>query len=449
MGIRSISGEDISDLAWRLRCKILPNKDGHKGRDIDDITADSLLSDDDPKKPTVSSKDPSFGADAIIKTFYEGKNSDASYFDWVDYPPKQMSKSQAKAQDRVAIKTYKVKDRDKPSMAGRYPLKYHMIEIQNPTLVAALEPILKKENVYLDVNETASFTQPFRPLYFCQDDIMALYKSTPADEALKGYLNLLLRLMDDMFGDVRTRKRHLQASGLVNFKLAWTYFPRGTIVYSYGRNSELLCQVEETSYRKTTHGSVFVITGKVLTFNGDAFVWQESELETPAFEGNKPVRELLHYPLEFNPDRDDVRRRMLARGRRVLDLQGLTYCTYNGIALYQEGKEKLEKHNVEGRILIDVVGYNKYHLTQGKREGKDPESQKNAVTRRVKPHSAGGDEDGSGADAHKALDKGSNKHLTEAEQQKNREEMLAREDDLVFMSPLLEGYALKNKLWSK
>jgi len=41
------------------------------------------------------------------------------------------------------------------------------------------------------------------------------------------------------------------------------------------------------------------------------------------------------------------------------------------------------------------------------------------------------------------------KRLDGHEQQKNKEAMLAKEDDLVFMSPLIDGYALKNKLWCR
>lgn len=41
------------------------------------------------------------------------------------------------------------------------------------------------------------------------------------------------------------------------------------------------------------------------------------------------------------------------------------------------------------------------------------------------------------------------KRLNDEEQQKNKEAMLANEDDLIFMSPLIDGYALKNKLWRK
>lgn len=37
--------------------------------------------------------------------------------------------------------------------------------------------------------------------------------------------------------------------------------------------------------------------------------------------------------------------------------------------------------------------------------------------------------------------------LDKEKQQENKEEMLSREEDLVYFSPTLEGFALKNKLW--
>jgi len=39
--------------------------------------------------------------------------------------------------------------------------------------------------------------------------------------------------------------------------------------------------------------------------------------------------------------------------------------------------------------------------------------------------------------------------LPKEKQAENKLEMLGREDDLVYVSPLLEGFALKNKLWCK
>jgi hypothetical protein len=39
--------------------------------------------------------------------------------------------------------------------------------------------------------------------------------------------------------------------------------------------------------------------------------------------------------------------------------------------------------------------------------------------------------------------------LPKEKQAENKLEMIGREDDLVYVSPLLEGFALKNKLWCK
>ncbi|WYZ35140.1 hypothetical protein EsH8_I_001416 [Colletotrichum jinshuiense] len=422
--------ETLDDVAWKWRCKILPSKESH--RSIEDI--EGSLSDDDPKKQ--SAKNSTFGVDATVKTLYEGKNSCNGIYDWVDFPPKQMSKKAAENQDRPAIKVYKIKDIEKPVIAGRFSLTYHQISIQNPTLVAALEPILKKEDFHIDPTDTATFEAPFRPLFFCYDEVLDLYKTTE-DSSLKGYLQLLVRTLDDMLGETREKKRRLQASGLISFKMAWTYFPRGSIVYSSARNTEMLCKVEDTAYERTQAGVFLNINCKILAFNGESFVWVDHQLQIQKFSGNKPIRELAHYPLQFHLQKDEIIQRTLARGKRVLDLQGLKYCTYNGIATADKNK-----HNVEGRILIDVVGYNKYERTQGKRETDDPETRRNRVTRRHLP-----EDEVNEPKPDKVEETKPDKHLSEKDQLKNKEEMLAREDDLVFMSPLIEGFALKNKLW--
>ncbi|KAI3539715.1 ATPase [Colletotrichum filicis] len=430
--------ENLSEKAWQLRCKLLPHKE-EVGRPISDI--EGSLSDDDPKKQQ-SPKNPIFGIDATVKTYYEGKNSCNGIYDWVDFPPKQMSKKVAESQDRPAIKVYKIKDIEKPVMAGRYSLTYHQISIQNPALVAALEPIFKKEDVHLDPSDTATFEAPFRPLFFCYDEILDLYKTTD-DSSLKGYLQLLVRTLDDMLGETREKKRKLQASGLINFKMAWTYFPRNSVVYSSAQNTELLCKVEDTSYERTDQGVFLNIKCKILTFNGESFVWSDQELQIPKFAGNRPILELTHYPLHFHLNKEEILQRTLTRGKKVLDLQGLTYCTYNGIAMGPKSK-----HNVEGRILIDVVGFNKYERTQGKRENDDAETRRNRVTKKriIYDDHSEPEFESEGKEAKKSSVK-NGRHLGEKAQLKNKEEMLARPDDLVFMSPLIEGFALKNKLW--
>lgn len=444
--ITDIDREAVSDFAWKWRCKIFPVKDATFSKRAAKDGKDRVAADG----ADGSDKDPNFGASPIVKTLYDKNTSDLhSRHEWVDYPPKQMSKSAARAQDRVAIKVYKVRDHHKPCISGRVPLKYFKIEVQNHTLVAALAPIVKKENCHLDVNEAASFEEPFRCLWFCQDDIKELYKKTDNSEQLKSYLKLFIQVLDDLFREMTIKRRNIQTSHLVDFRTAWTLFPRGSTVYSFGINAEFLAKVESTAYVSTPCGNALQVRVKILKFNGEKFVWQERGLSIGEFEGNKPILELGHYPLDFHQDAQDIKRRLTVRGRKVLDLQGLEYRLYNGIALY-DGNAGVEKHNVEGRILLDAVGYNKYHLTQGKRENDKRAHVTNDQSRGWGSFDA--DSSSTSDSDTDSLDNDSEKRaalrrLGEKEFLKNKQYMESRADDICFISAMLGGYALKNKMW--
>ena len=82
---------------------------------------------------------------------------------------------------------------------------------------------------------------------------------------------------------------------------------------------------------------------------------------------------------------------------------------------------------MSGRILIDFFGYSKHFEGLDRTENRD--------TRRD-----------AGAEP-PSEDSMYVKRLTEEKQEDNKREMLAREKDLIFVSPILKGFALKNKLW--
>jgi hypothetical protein len=288
-------------------------------------------------------RDPTFGTNAIVKTFYEGPNSCGGYFNWVETPPKQLKKKVALAYDRVAIKVYKIRDGDKPTISGRTPLMIHMIQIQSPILIDAIKDIVKEENVFLESSEVATFEAPFKPLYFCYDKIMALHRKIQDDSILKQHLNLLVQVMVEIFGGFMTQLKHLNAGGLISYKLAWTYFPRNSIVYCGTGDCERLCRVMDTQYQQNP--SRMIILAQELCFDGNSFVWKPSMLEVPSFAGNLPIAKLPNYPLSFHEDRASVEARLTARGKKVLNYQDLVYCEYSGIGIFKDGCE-VKKHNV-------------------------------------------------------------------------------------------------------
>lgn len=114
--------------------------------------------------------------------------------------------------------------------------------------------------------------------------------------------------------------------------------------------------------------------------------------------------------------------RLTERGKRALDLQGLAYRTYNGIAFSPS------RLNVNGRILIDEWGYHKYYLNRGQREKNDP---------------------GKEWTGDRPEDNGPNGRLSDGEQAKNKNAMLQKPEELAFMFELVGGFSLKHKQWRR
>ncbi|KAL2263308.1 hypothetical protein VTK26DRAFT_7361 [Humicola hyalothermophila] len=463
-----INGRAVSETVWKWKYKLR-----HLGKSGEKTLSDfsSVESDDGlgkaakaGKKNKVgvalngdSSKNGEVGTNLSVKTLYEGSGSHGDSYDWVDYPPKQLSKSAARAQDRVAIKVFKVKDLSKPVMSGRYSLRYHMIQVQNPLLVECLGEVLKKQDAHLDASDIATFHHPFRELYFGYDDIAAKYRSldeTDPSSPLKPFLLLLVRLLDEVLGDTRQKVAALRAEGLITHKLAWTLFPRGATVVSWAGvdgSCEVLFKVTGTSYVNVAGAEWLAVEGQVVRFDGRRFVWDDTTVRIPPFAGCRPVAELPAYPLEYYKSDSEspggLKERLAARGRKVLDYQGLTYASYSGIAI-QRCNNKVQRLNVDGRVLVDVVGYKKHHLAQGLKEGKDPQAKKRFVVEERGADGEGEDKDGGGGDGDDAA--GGAKRLGAAAQERNKKALMAKEEEeplLMYMVPLIEGYALKNKLW--
>ncbi|RDL30841.1 uncharacterized protein BP5553_10186 [Venustampulla echinocandica] len=372
----------------------------------------------------VNHKDPDFGTSTAIKTFYEGRNSCGSSINWVETPPKQLAEKKAKANTRVAIKIFKVKDHGQPTISGRTPLKIHMVELQSRVLVTALKPILKDAGMFVESTEPAKFSEPFKPLFFSYDKIMDLNARTKKDGPLKQHLDLLIQIMEELFGGFMTHLKNLKASGLISYKLAWTYLPKGTMLYCPSKDSDRVCRVVRTAYA-TGQCNYLEIAAEEIAFDGETFAWTPIDRQIPLFEGNLPITVLPVYPLSFHENPEDIIERLSRRAKKTIEYQELTYCEYTGVAL-QQIQQGFARHNVTGRILIDYVGYKKHKDGVQKTSNNANRSRGNVTSTKE-------------ATLLQSLDKET--------QEENKEEMLNREEDLPYVSPLLKGYALKNKEW--
>ena len=245
------------------------------------------------------------GIDAVVKTFYEGE-----YGDWMETPPKLLSDKVSQIYDRVAIKVYKDQDPEEVVIAGHQTLRIRSIEIQSPILVAALKDILEPLGTFLEIHEKALFSQPFKPLFFAQATIAALYEAQVEPTVLRKHLRLLTQVMAESFGNTMARVRNMRESQLVRYDLVWTLFPKDCILYCGDRDCERLFRVVDTKYGS----SGMRISCQDIAFDGSAFAWRKRDLIIPEFEENIPIVRLPYYPLSFRDDQDSLKDKLTSRG---------------------------------------------------------------------------------------------------------------------------------------
>jgi hypothetical protein len=219
------------------------------------------------------------------------------------------------------------------------------VELQSPRLVAALKDIVKEEGVFLEVSQAAWFQEPFKSLFFGYHEIVSLLQST-TDDILLQHLQLLVNVLNDLFGDLMHTLANLKKSRLISFDLLWTHFPRGSLVYSSTSDCERVCKVISTSYEcDDSVGLQLVLSCQEISFDGKAFTWRPVQLAIKTFPGNQPVDKLPNFPLALHPERKLVEERLKERASKVLDYQELCYREYDGVGLYVNGCD-LMRYNV-------------------------------------------------------------------------------------------------------
>ena len=77
--------------------------------------------------------------------------------------------------------------------------------------------------------------------------------------------------MGDLFDDMRVKLHSMRQSQLINFELAWTYFPKGLFILCGAGDCERLFRVLNTGYNSDRNGRPLEIFCKYIVFNGVSF----------------------------------------------------------------------------------------------------------------------------------------------------------------------------------
>ncbi|KAF2650991.1 P-loop containing nucleoside triphosphate hydrolase protein [Lophiostoma macrostomum CBS 122681] len=220
----------------------------------------------------------------------------------------------------------------------------------------------------LKLNEEPPITSP-ELLFHAQASLQDRMKSETAnpkgDQGLIDHLSVASQYISEDHGSTLQSLASLTSHDEITFNLLWALFPPGAAIYTKEnilREDQLMKQVAIGEYLSRSSGArYFQLKLRLLSHDGQKMGWVDTEIEIDDFEGAKKVHNLKCFPLGHHPDRDNIRTRLLQRGKRYLELLQATYQEYSGAAITEDrevnvgGEYKKVMIHISGRIMVDPV----------------------------------------------------------------------------------------------
>ncbi|PHH80674.1 hypothetical protein CDD80_354 [Ophiocordyceps camponoti-rufipedis] len=385
---------------------------------------------EDKEKPMV-------GLVAESKELY-AKLDEHRNISWTDKKPddfEEVSENEETAKYAVIVRKQKSQDADVRSLV------IDSLIIQSPYLKRILADVLEGYPGILTDVARLKLRAPFECLVHRWDRLETAAHDPELEGAAKEHLELLMSIMRQELGPVIQLREDYFKNKAVAFEHAWTLFPPGCTVLGHKNGKPVAAKFRRGYYVETPCGKIYTLKCRIIEWDGCTMGWTDLDQHIPAFLGTMPFTSLPCHPLEYDDQAAGVKAMLTERGRRFEALAGYCYRSYRGVAIWHQAEpRKTVRENVQSRIVVDGANWEKENydhqivITALHRE----DDGRNTMCRRrdsfasvasscsstSPPGDSNGAEDGSGA---------ARPSLTE--------------EQLLVTSPMVRGYALRNKRW--
>jgi hypothetical protein len=167
--------------------------------------------------------------------------------------------------------------------------------------------------------------------------------------------------------------------------------------------------------------------------NALGFFRTQSRVMLPQFEGTVKITSLDAYPIQFHPHEAEIKRSLIARGKKWSKLTGIHHMDYKGTAGFK-CQGKVIKYNLNSRIMIDRSNFKRinpnYSFSMPKQD----------AINFPNPDVGWGDAP--------IADPNMYSHIPlQVESNTQREKPELTDEELLITSPVLMGFSLADKLW--
>ncbi|KAI0865854.1 P-loop containing nucleoside triphosphate hydrolase protein [Xylaria cubensis] len=299
------------------------------------------------------------GTLCAIKELYEGPKKCDCCKNWVEQYPQNTRETVEKTLD---VKRHAILCRlQKAHGSTKKAVELHSIVIRSPLLKSVLGKVFAGYPGITTTLEELEFHAPFWEFFHCWQALKDAENAHEADEL--AHIRLLLDELTSQLGDVYGTAKDLVHHNVMTYDFLWSLFPPGALVYSRISDQDCLLEVQITEYDEET--KCYYLECKYVEWDGDQFGWQGTLIKIPKFSGTQSIQDLEAYPLTLHKAPEDIKLRLLERGRSFVSLSNCQQKAYHGIIrapknewlrALNQGSSFYTWH-ISERIMIDAKSF--------------------------------------------------------------------------------------------
>lgn len=181
----------------------------------------------------------------------------------------------------------------------------------------------------------------------------------------KDHLKILHDILIEELRDTIKAIEDYVKHGVVTFDHVWTLFAPGTILVSASHFGSPVASEYTSGYMGQNNcGRFFAINSRSIDVDGERFGWSNNSIVIPEFDGVRPIHTLRAVPLSFCPNRKELIRVLIQRGRKFEQLAGFHYMSYADHAVETVDSPQGQKEKIiqmSGRVVIDAGAWDQHN----------------------------------------------------------------------------------------